>query len=103
MFRTKSNIALLVFLFVVVAERVTPRLSLGFVKPALGHDPANCLDPHGSRATPLIRNNHRLELSVAQMVLVALAGDVVLVHPVLRQDADRSLIAALAKLVDVVG
>src|SRR5690348_14003575 len=98
----EADVPRLVLALVVVAERIAAGLGGRLVEPAPRKDAPRRLDPHRRGAPALVWHHHDLEAGVAQMILVALAGDAVRVDAVVRQDADRALIALAPQLVDVV-
>lgn len=103
MVRSKSDISRLVFPLVIKPERVSPGFRGRFVEPNLWKQPTCGFNPHHRSALALVGNYLCLEPSVFKMILVALAGDRVLVDPVMRQDALGFLVALGAEFVDVVG
>ena len=65
--------------------------------------PADGFDALCGCALALIRDNPGFELSVPEMIFVALAGDIVFVHAVMRQDDFGVLVAAVPQPFDVEG
>src|SRR5436305_15019763 len=104
MFGAKADIARLILALMVVAECIAARFGRGLVKPALRENAPHRFDTQRSRTTSLVLHRScNLKFSIAQMVLVTLTRDIVLVHAVMRQMTDRFLIAACAQLIHVVG
>src|SRR3990167_3928619 len=98
----QPDIPIVVAPLMVIAQRVTPGFRCRLVKPALRKNAPHRLDPHGRRALALIGNDRYVELGVAQMVLIALAGDTVRGHAIVRQGALNLVITAIAQLSDVI-
>src|SRR5262245_53672623 len=98
MIRSHADIALLIPFLVIGGQGFASRLGCSLVEPALRHDAANRLDAKLRRSPPLIWNGGiDLELGIRKVLFVPLAGNVVLVHPVMGKPKDCLFVSALAQ------
>src|SRR5271156_7220322 len=89
MIRTKSNVAVFVAAFVVIAERVTSSFSGFLVEPAAWENATSSFYPHHRCAGPGVLDGRvTFEAGLAPVVNIALAGDVVGSHAIVRQADD---------------
>ncbi len=96
MLRSETDVAHVVLALVIKADRVAAGLGAGLVEPELRAQSAQCLDAHHGGALALVL--HRgldIKTRVAQMLVIALAGDVVGVDTVMRQIQDGLRVAVL--------
>src|SRR6185312_8159782 len=97
MLRTKTDIAIFIPALVVVAQGIAASLGRRLVEPYLREYPPNGLNAHHRRALALVLDRRQREVRVAEMILVPLVGDVVLVHPVVGQLGLYCLVTILAQ------
>ena len=81
----ETDVAVWVATFVIVAERVTPRLSRRLIEPAAEkHSPSRFYAHHRGAGSGILDRGAALEASFGPVVGVTLAGDVVRRHAVVR-------------------
>src|SRR6266436_1972922 len=104
MFRPQADVASLVLALMIIAQRIKAGLARQLIKPALREDAAGGLDAHHRGAAALVRDRRRyIEPGILQMVVIALAGDTVLVHAVMRQTTNCITVSETPQFVDVEG
>jgi hypothetical protein len=86
----------------VVPKRVEARFGRCRVEPDLREYPPHGLNPHHRRALTLVRDYMRLKTGIREVVAIPLASDGIRRNAIMRQNAERFVVAAAAKLVDVV-
>jgi hypothetical protein len=101
MIRTETNIAVFVFPFVIEAQRLAPGFRCCSLNQSFGPSRRTASIRIDAAPLPWFLTGGSTVKPASQMIFVPLAGDVVLVHAIVRQIQDGLLVAILAQPVDV--